>query len=62
VSIRRIKIRGQWRYQARVAVQGQRASRVCATREAAGQAEAELLQTVKTRATAQTCAPRRIRD
>jgi hypothetical protein len=51
MSIRRRKIHGNWRYQARVAVQGRRGSRVCLTRDAARQAEADLLQELKAEAT-----------
>jgi hypothetical protein len=52
MSIRRVKVHGNWRYQARVAVQGRRGSRVCLTREAAREAEADLVQTLKADATA----------
>jgi integrase len=51
MSIRRVKIRKQWRYQARVTVQGRRGSRLCTTRDAARDAEADdLVQTLKTQA------------
>jgi integrase len=54
MSIRRVKLHGHWRYQARVAVQGARLSRVCLTRAAARHAEADLLQTLTQRAAAAT--------
>jgi integrase len=47
MAIRRIKVRRHWRYQARVAYRGARLSRLCATREEARQAEAELLHDLK---------------
>ncbi len=50
MAIRRIKIRKKWRYQARVAFGGRRRSRVCVTREAARDAEAELLRQLKAEA------------
>jgi integrase len=39
VSIRRIKVKKRWRYQARVAYLGQRRSRICASYEGAREAE-----------------------
>lgn len=44
MSVRRIKLRGRWRWQARVAYDRQRRSRVCDSREEARQAEAALLR------------------
>jgi hypothetical protein len=51
MSIRRVKVRKHWRYQARVAYQGRRGSRISPTREAARQAEADLLQELTAAAT-----------
>lgn len=47
MAIRRIKVNGRWAYQARVACQGARRSRLCASREDARTAEAEILQGLK---------------
>jgi integrase len=47
MSIRHVKVRKQWRYQARVAFGGLRASRLCRTREAAREAETALLEQLR---------------
>jgi integrase len=43
-EVRKIKVHGQWRWQARVSHQGQRVSRICATEAGAKLAKGELLQ------------------
>lgn len=43
-EVRKIKVHGQWRWQARVSHQGQRISRICATEAEAKLAKGELLQ------------------
>jgi hypothetical protein len=48
-----VKIRKHWRYQARVAYQGARLNRVCPSREAARDAESDLLQDLRHRAVAE---------
>ena len=48
MAIRQVKIRGRKRWQARGAYQGARASRLCDSRDAAKQAEAEILQSLTT--------------
>ncbi len=46
MAIKQVKVRGVKRWQARIAYQGQRLSRLCESKDAAKQAEAELLQTL----------------
>ena len=50
MSIRQVKVHGRKVWQARVALHGLRASRVCATREEAKTAESELRQGLQRRA------------
>jgi integrase len=50
MSVRQVKVHGRKVWQARVAFQGLRSSRVCANRDAAKLAQAELLQDLKRRA------------
>jgi integrase len=50
MSVRQVKVHGRKVWQARVAFQGLRSSRVCASRDAAKLAQAELLQELKRRA------------
>ncbi len=47
MAIRQFKVRGKKRWQARVAYQGNRLSRLCESKEAAKAAEAELLQELR---------------
>ncbi len=47
MAIRQVKVRGRKRWQARVAYQGNRLSRLCDSRDAAKAAEADLLQTLR---------------
>ncbi len=47
MAIRHVKVRGKKRWQARVAYQGKRLSRLCESKDAAKAAEAELLQTLR---------------
>ncbi len=46
MAIKQVKVRGVKRWQARIAYQGQRLSRLCESKEAAKQAEAELLRSL----------------
>jgi hypothetical protein len=50
MSVRQVKVHGRKVWQARVAFQGLRSSRVCPSRDAAKLAQAELLQELKRRA------------
>ena len=50
MSVRQVKVHGRKVWQARVAFQGLRSSRVCGSRDAANFAQAELLQELKRRA------------
>ncbi len=50
MAIRRIKVHGRWRWQARVALRGERTSRLCETKQNAKEVEAELLQRLKAEA------------
>jgi hypothetical protein len=50
MSVRQVKVHGRKVWQARVAFQGLRSSRVCTSRDAAKRAQAELLQELKRRA------------
>lgn len=50
MSVRQVKVHGRKVWQARVAFQGLRSSRVCASRDTAKLAQAELLQELKRRA------------
>jgi hypothetical protein len=43
-EVRKIKVHGQWRWQARVSHQGRRVSRICPTEAKAKVAKGELLQ------------------
>ncbi len=47
MAIRQVKVRGKKRWQARVAYQGKRLSRLCESKDAAKAAEAELLQELR---------------
>ncbi len=47
MAIKQVKVRGKKRWQARVAFQGKRLSRLCESKDAAKAAEAELLQTLR---------------
>ncbi len=47
MAIRQVKVRGRKRWQARVAYQGNRLSRLCESKDAAKAAEAELLQELR---------------
>ena len=60
MSIRRVTVNGRKCYQARVAVQGARKSKLCASKDEARQAEADLLtelQAAQTQAAQEAHAP-----
>lgn len=65
MAIRQIKVNGHWRWQARVAYHSERISRLCNTKQEAKEAEAELLQRLKTdtaRAEAEGARPATLRQ